>query len=82
MRVNAIVILDPALDHGQCGMSIADDGQPDIVPLERLHEDFAIPLLSGLSTGVKQGSRFSATAMSMVFWAAKIEPSSVSHWIL
>jgi hypothetical protein len=40
------------------------------------------PLLSGLSTGVKHGSRFSATAISRVRWAAKIEPLSVSHCTL
>src|ERR1700761_8045753 len=38
-----------------------------------------MPLLSGLSTGVKQGSRLSATAMSIVLWAAKIDPLSESH---
>src|SRR6185437_16251617 len=38
-----------------------------------------MPLLSGLSTGVKQGTRLSATAISMVLWAAKIEPLSDSH---
>jgi len=39
----------------------------------------AMPLLSGLSTGVKQGTRLSARAISMVRWAAKIEPLSESH---
>src|SRR5438874_9487456 len=38
-----------------------------------------MPLLSGLSTGVKQGTRLSARAISMVRWAAKIEPLSESH---
>src|SRR5438105_1173989 len=38
-----------------------------------------MPLLSGLSTGVKHGTRLSATAISMVLWAAKIEPLSDSH---
>jgi hypothetical protein len=33
-----------------------------------------MPLLSGLSTGVKHG-----TAISRVLWAAKIEPLSDSH---
>src|SRR5436190_23610351 len=45
-------------------------------------EDFTIPavvLLSGLSTGVKHGTRLSATAISMVLWAVKIEPLSESH---
>jgi len=44
-------------------------------------EDFTIPavkLLSGLSTGVKHGTRLSATAISMVLWAVKIEPLSES----
>jgi hypothetical protein len=40
----------------------------------------AMPLRSGLSTGVKQGTRLSARAISMVRWAAKIEPLSDSHW--
>src|SRR5216683_875691 len=38
-----------------------------------------MPLLSGLSTGVKHGTRLRATAISMVLWAAKIEPLSESH---
>src|SRR5215475_6267687 len=38
-----------------------------------------MPLLSGLSTGVKHGTRLSARAISMVLWAAKIEPLSDSH---
>src|SRR5712671_7724482 len=38
-----------------------------------------MPLLSGLSTGVKHGARLSATAISTVLWAAKIEPLSDSH---
>src|SRR5215469_9410977 len=38
-----------------------------------------MPLLSGLSTGVKHGTRLSAKAMSMVLWAAKIEPLSDNH---
>src|ERR1700730_13904766 len=39
----------------------------------------AMPLLSGLSTGVKHGTRLSARAISMVLWAAKIDPLSESH---
>src|SRR5436190_20890585 len=38
-----------------------------------------MPLLSGLSTGVKQGTRLSAKAVSIVLWAAKIDPLSESH---
>src|SRR5580704_4429471 len=38
-----------------------------------------MPLLCGLSTGVKHGTRLSATAISMVLWAAKIEPLSERH---
>jgi hypothetical protein len=38
-----------------------------------------MPLLCGLSTGVKHGTRLSATAISMVLWAAKTEPLSESH---
>ena len=38
-----------------------------------------MPLLSGLSTGVKHGTRLSPKAISMVRWAAKIEPLSESH---
>src|SRR6516162_5039500 len=38
-----------------------------------------MPLLSGLSTGVKHGARLSARAILMVLWAAKIEPLSESH---
>src|SRR6516165_7833486 len=38
-----------------------------------------MPLLSGLSTGVKHGARLSATAILTVLWAAKIEPLSDSH---
>ena len=38
-----------------------------------------MPLLSGLSTGVKHGTRLRAKAISMVLWAAKIEPLSDSH---
>src|SRR5256885_4020661 len=38
-----------------------------------------MPLLSGLSTGVKHGTKLSATAISMVLWAVKIEPLSDSH---
>jgi hypothetical protein len=33
-----------------------------------------VPLLSGLSTGVKHGTKLSATAIPMVGWAARIEP--------
>jgi hypothetical protein len=36
----------------------------------------AMPLLSGPSTGVKHGTRLSATAISMVLRAVKIEPLS------
>src|SRR5438045_1728376 len=44
--------------------------------------DFTVPavvLRSGRSTGVKHGTRLSATAISMVLWAVKIEPLSESH---
>src|SRR5438128_1320597 len=38
-----------------------------------------MPLLSGLSTGVKHVTRLRATAISSVRWAAKIDPLSDSH---
>src|ERR1051325_1026522 len=38
-----------------------------------------MPLLSGLSTGVKHGTRLRARAISIVRGAAKIEPLSESH---
>src|SRR5436309_185004 len=38
-----------------------------------------MPLLSGLSIGVKHGIRLRAMAISTVRWAAKIEPLSDSH---
>jgi hypothetical protein len=41
----------------------------------------AMPLLLGLSTGVKQGSRWRASARSTVLAAAQIAPLSVSHWM-
>jgi hypothetical protein len=81
MRVNCIVILivilDPALDQSESGASNRAD--PDIIALEGLAKASAIPLLSGLSTGVKHGARLSAKAISIVLWAAKIEPLSDNH---
>jgi len=49
-----------------------------MIALEGLTNASALPLLSALSTGVKHGTRLSATAISMVLWAAKIEPLSES----
>ncbi len=38
MRVSGVVVLKPAFDHGQCRMGVTDDGQPNVVALEGLHE--------------------------------------------
>src|SRR5271156_7063118 len=38
-----------------------------------------MPLLSELSTGVKHRARLSARAISIVLWAANIEPLSDNH---
>jgi len=50
--------------------------------LKVLTKASAIPLLSGLSTGVKHGSRLRAAAISRVRYVAKTEPLSVSHCTL
>jgi hypothetical protein len=48
--------------------------------LKVLTKALAIPLPSGLSTGVKLGVRFRAIAISTVFAAAWTDPLSAIHW--
>jgi hypothetical protein len=38
--VNGVVVVDPALDHCKCGMSIADHGHTNIVAFDGLHDGF------------------------------------------
>ena len=72
--MNAVVVLHPAIDEQKSCSGIRDQPVPHIVTLEGLTKASAMPLLSGLSTGVKHATRFSAKAISRVRWAAKIEP--------
>src|SRR5205814_399294 len=69
----------PAIDQGESGSSIGDWVHPDVIALERLHQRLGHAVLSGLSTGVKPGTRLSAKAVSIVLWATKIDPLSESH---
>src|SRR5437762_2049488 len=79
MRVHGVVVPHPAIDQGESGSSIGDWVHPDVIALERLHQRLGHAVLSGLSTGVKPGTRLSAKAVSIVLWATKIDPLSESH---
>src|SRR5947207_16002712 len=83
-----LVMLQPARRGGVSRYRVAaEDIQPQCVHLwsalcpsdthaRFVHksQSFRRALLSGLSTGVKHGTRLSATAISTVLWAVKIEP--------
>ena len=66
VRVNSVVIFEPVAETLENRNSIRAGVPAGIVALERLHERSHTPLLSGLRTGVKQATRFSAVANSMV----------------
>jgi hypothetical protein len=77
--VNGVVVLHPAIDESKgCG-GIRDRADPDVVALEGLHEGLGHAVALRAFDGVKHGTRLSPKAISMVRWAAKIEPLSESH---
>jgi hypothetical protein len=65
-----VVVVYPIVDGCERDGGIRDGADPDVIALEGLHERLGDAMLSGLSTGVKQGSRFSAITMSSVLAAA------------
>src|SRR5438874_10844970 len=79
MRVNGVVVLHPAIDQGESGSSIGDRVHPDVIALEGLHERLAHAVAFRAFERVKQGTRLSAKAVSIVLRAAKIDPLSESH---
>ena len=68
--MHLVVIFEPSLDGGQDSMGIRQRLDPDIIALEGLTSASAMPLLSGLSIGVKQAMRLRAMAMVTVLAAA------------
>jgi len=79
--MHGVVILHPSVDEFERCRGVGDWADPDGIALKGFHKGLGqtIPLLSGLSTGVKQATRLSAVAISIVRWAVKIEPLSDSH---
>jgi hypothetical protein len=53
MRVNCIIVFHPAIDESESGTGIGYWADPEIMRLKVFTKASAIPLLSGLSTGVK-----------------------------
>ncbi len=66
MRVDLVAVLDPSGHLPERGWRIRKGADADAVPLEGFDEGLGDAFDSGLLTGVKHGTRLSATAKSLV----------------
>src|SRR4029077_12969264 len=78
MRVNGVVVLHPAIDECESGGGIGDRVPPNVIALEGLHKRLGHPRALG-AFDRRETRHEIARAISMVLWAAKIDPLSESH---
>jgi hypothetical protein len=79
MWMHGVVILHQAIDEGERSDGIGDRADPDIVAFQGFDERFGHAIAFRAFDWREAWQQVESTAISVVLWAAKIEPLSESH---